>query len=151
MKDIIKEVEQLLDNMRAPGFILTRKLVNEAKRLKVESENSEKIEHFATKTIERQSAEIEKKDIEIDILIRKKEALKDEVEQWKEEANKYQNLWCEAVKDIQTAKSEAIKEFAKEFVADLSPMLTYDKDYVKAKIFKLVETKEKEMVGDDNA
>lgn len=33
-------------------------------------------------------------------------------EQWKEEANKYQNLWCEAVEDIQTAKSEAYKEFA---------------------------------------
>ena len=35
-----------------------------------------------------------------------------EIEQWKEEANKYQKLWCEAEKDIQTAKSEAIKEFA---------------------------------------
>lgn len=38
-----------------------------------------------------------------------------EIEQWKEEANKYQSLWCEAVTDIQNAKSEAIKEFTKEF------------------------------------
>lgn len=37
---------------------------------------------------------------------------KAEIEQWKEEANKYQNLWCEAVMDVQTAKAEAVKEFA---------------------------------------
>lgn len=37
-----------------------------------------------------------------------------EIEQWKEEANKYQNLWCEAESDLQKAKSEAVKEFAKE-------------------------------------
>ena len=37
---------------------------------------------------------------------------KAEIEQWKEEANKYQTMWCEAVEDIQIAKSEAIKEFA---------------------------------------
>ena len=37
---------------------------------------------------------------------------KAEIEQWKEEANKYQNLWCIAVDDIEKVKSEAIKEFA---------------------------------------
>lgn len=36
------------------------------------------------------------------------------LEQWKEEANKYQTLWCDAVQDIQTAKSEAIREFAEK-------------------------------------
>ena len=35
---------------------------------------------------------------------------KEETKQWKEEANRYQNLWCEAEKDIQTAKAEAYKE-----------------------------------------
>ena len=39
---------------------------------------------------------------------------KAEIEQWKEEANKHQNLWCEAVMDVQTAKAEAIKEFAEK-------------------------------------
>ena len=34
---------------------------------------------------------------------------KAEIEQWKEEANKYQTLWCE---DVQIARAEAIKEFA---------------------------------------
>jgi hypothetical protein len=48
------------------------------------------------------------------------------------------------------AKSEAIREFAKEFVADLSHMVTYDKDYIKAKIFNLVERKQKEMVGESD-
>ena len=37
---------------------------------------------------------------------------KAEIEQWKEEANKYQNLWCEAMMDMQTTKTEAIKDFA---------------------------------------
>ena len=39
---------------------------------------------------------------------------KAEIEQWKEEANRYQNLWCIAVDDIEKSKSEAIKEFARE-------------------------------------
>ena len=37
-----------------------------------------------------------------------------EIEQWKEEANKYQKLWCIAIDDIETAKSEAIKKFAEK-------------------------------------
>ena len=41
-----------------------------------------------------------------------KEQLQAEIEQWKEEANRYQKLWCVAVDDIETAKSEAYKEFA---------------------------------------
>lgn len=40
---------------------------------------------------------------------------KAEIEQLKEEANRYQNLYCMAVDDIETAKSEAIKEFAERF------------------------------------
>lgn len=39
---------------------------------------------------------------------------KTEIEQWKEEANKYQNLWCIAIDDIETAKSKAIQEFAEK-------------------------------------
>ena len=41
-----------------------------------------------------------------------KEQLQAEIEQWKEEANKYQKLWCTAVDDIEAAKSEIYKEFA---------------------------------------
>ena len=45
-----------------------------------------------------------------------------EIEQWKEEANKYQNLWCTAVDDIEKAKSKSVKEFAerlKEMVGNI--------------------------------
>ena len=38
----------------------------------------------------------------------------EEIEQWKQEANRYQNLWCMAFDDIRTAKSEARKKFAEE-------------------------------------
>ena len=35
-----------------------------------------------------------------------------EIERWKNEAICYQDLWCEGMTDVQTAKSEAYKEFA---------------------------------------
>ena len=41
-----------------------------------------------------------------------------EIEQWKEEANKYQKLWCIAMDDIEIAQSEAIKEFAERLKDD---------------------------------
>ena len=44
-----------------------------------------------------------------DLLIGK-EKQQAEIEQWKEEANRYQTLWCE---DVQIARAEAIKEFAR--------------------------------------
>lgn len=42
-------------------------------------------------------------------LIKRQQA---EIEQWKEEANRYQNLWCDAEKDISNAIIEAQKDFA---------------------------------------
>lgn len=54
-----------------------------------------------------------------------KEQLQAEIEQWKEEANKYQKLWCIAVDDIETAKSEAYKEFA-EHLKERWPNNYYD-------------------------
>ena len=52
-----------------------------------------------------------------------------EIEQWKEEANRYQNLWCEAVKDIQTAKVDAIKVVTAELYNGLKQYSDYDKHY----------------------
>ena len=52
--------------------------------------------------------------------------LKAEIEQWKEEANKYQNLWCEAVMDVQTAKAEAVKEFAERLNHRVGKYTEYD-------------------------
>lgn len=69
--------------------------------------------------INRQKAEIERLKTAFEVVKQECEDmftanrnLMAEIEQWKEEANKYQNLWCEAVEDIQTAKTEVIKEFA---------------------------------------
>lgn len=51
---------------------------------------------------------------------------KTEIEQWKEEANKYQNLWCIAVDDIKTAKVEAYKEFADQLKMHKRRMRCFD-------------------------
>lgn len=67
--------------------------------------------------------------------------LQSEIEQWKEEANRYQTLWCE---DVQIARAEAIKEFA-EKLADV--FYSHDKGdtYVREVVYNLV----KEMAGDE--
>ena len=59
----------------------------------------------------------------LDLITRQKA----EIEQWKEEANKYQNLWCIAVDDIEIAKSEAIKAFAERLKSKIwhSPECNY--------------------------
>ena len=53
---------------------------------------------------------------------------KTEIEQWKEEANKYQKLWCIAVDDIETAKSEAIQEFAERLKNEIISETAYGCD-----------------------
>ena len=69
--------------------------------------------------INRQKAEIERLRKEANLVSiqfqdaqERYEEVQTEIEQWKEEANKYQKLWCIAVDDIEKAKSEAYKEFA---------------------------------------
>ena len=77
------------------------------------------LERFALDLINRQKAKIKEKDEMLkaqaskiflyeDVLKQKTE----EIEQWKEEANKYQRLWCEAMQDMQIASDSAIKKFA---------------------------------------
>ena len=55
---------------------------------------------------------------------------KAEIEQWKEEANKYQNLWCIAVDDIEKVKSEAIKEFAERLKKEATSTFYEERKYV---------------------
>ena len=64
-----------------------------------------------------------------------------EIEQWKEEANKYQNLWCEAVKDAESIKTEAIKEFAERLKEKVAHILSeiFELDY--EKVLKKVNKK----------
>lgn len=94
-----------------------------------------------------------------------------EIEQWKEEANRYQTLWCE---DVQFARAEAIKEFAErlkkeiytniknntmtksQYIAENYKCLSCDfiatsrgKNEGLKTAFKLVNNLVKEMVGED--
>lgn len=65
--------------------------------------------------IERLRKEVNLVSIQFQDLQERYEEAQIEIAQWKEEANKYQRLWCIAiddVDDIETAQSEAIKEFA---------------------------------------
>lgn len=76
---------------------------------------------YSLELINRQQEEIDRLRKEVNLvsiqfqdLQERYEEAQTEIEQWKEEANKYQKLWCIAVDDIETAKSEAYKEFAEE-------------------------------------
>ena len=64
-----------------------------------------------------------------------------EIERWKEEANKYQNLWCTAVDDIEKVKSKTVKEFAERLKEKID--VVYSIKHLKDNIDNAV----KEMVG----
>ena len=49
-----------------------------------------------------------------------------EIERWKNEAICYQDLWCEGMTDVQTAKSEAYKEFSKRLKSIIRDMRFLD-------------------------
>lgn len=56
-----------------------------------------------------------------------------EIEQWKEEATKYQNLWCTAVDDIEKVKAKTVKDFAeklKENISDDCHIVSNEGEYV---------------------
>ena len=86
--------------------------------------NEEAIEILkeAIDSINRQNAEIERLRKKVNLVsiqfqdVKKRyENAQTEIEQWKEEANRYQKLWCIAINDIvETVKSEAYKEFAEK-------------------------------------
>lgn len=77
-----------------------------------------------------------------------------EIEQWKEEANKYQNLWCMAVDDIEKAKSEAYKEFAEKLTENLHDcdmvIDGYRCGYYCSDVRYEIDNLTKEMVGENN-
>ena len=73
----------------------------------------------AISLINRQKAQIERLRKEVNLVSIQFQDLQEryeeahaEIEQWKEEANKYQKLWCIAMDDIEIAQSGAIQEFA---------------------------------------
>lgn len=84
-----------------------------------------------------------------DAMREQQEEAQAEIEQWKEEANKYQKLWCIAIDDIETAKSEAYKKFAER----IRECCTYNDD-LPTDLWLSVTTDIncvlKEMVGEEN-
>jgi hypothetical protein len=132
---------------------------------------------LASDLINRQNAELERKDLEIQILIRKKEALKDEIADLTAEVERYEkivgtlatqkdgtviatligkktkyipNKLHEILKNmaINRAKAEAIKEFAEMLKARY---LVYDNNVGavgKITLYKDIDNLVKEMVGD---
>ena len=87
------------------------------------------------------SLEVYKLENALDLINRQKA----EIEQWKEEANRYQNLWCIATDDIFKAKSEAIKEFVEKLKERANRKFFETLDYVSTiEIDDLVE----EMLGE---
>ena len=94
-------------------------------------EKLEKIEHFATKTIERQSEEIERLQHKIKSCNSVNAELKAEIE-------RYKGVIKLLEKDVATAKSEAIKEFA-ERLEDVSAERLLSEGYSENKLVNVVE------------
>ena len=84
-----------------------------------------------------------------------KEQLQAEIEQWKEEANKYQKLWCIAMDDIEIAQSGAIQEFAERLKNKIKtecnpygkPTFDYDTSLA---IMRYIDNLVKEMESESN-
>lgn len=110
---------------------------------------------YSLDLIKRKQAEIERLRKEVNLvsiqfqdLQERYEEAQTEIEQWKEEANKYQKLWCIAVADMETAKSEAIQEFAEGLKEEIDIRPTHSNEQNKYVCF-LIDSLVKEMVGEE--
>lgn len=104
----------------------------EIERLKAKLKDEESKNEIAASVIERQDKEIEQLD---------------------EDRNAYQNLYCQMVEDLETAKSEAYEEFAErlkksdDFYDCIRAIGNVDKiDYM----INIIDNLVKEMVGEEN-
>lgn len=80
-------------------------------------------------------------------LIKRQQA---EIEQWKEEANRYQNLWCDAEKDISNARIEAQKDFAERLKEHMCSYDFSNYHYFKAVDEDTLDEVLKEMTEEQN-
>lgn len=95
--------------------------------------------------VEDLNAELENKNVEIDILIRKKKTLRDEISELTVENEKLQHKISELQHGILNCKSEAIREFAERLKAYFSD------EYLSVSVWilgKYIDILVKEMVGD---
>ena len=131
------------------------------------NEEAIKILKEAIDDIIRQKAEIETLQKKVNLVIiqsqdvqKRYENAQTEIEQWKEEANRYQKLWCIEVDDIETAKSEAIKKFAdklKDRIVNFPSVYPIENatlaslngsSHRQLEILNIIENLVKEMIGD---
>ena len=113
----------------------------------------------AISLINRKQAEIERLRKEVNLVSIQFQDLQEryeeahaEIEQWKEEANKYQKLWCIAMDDIEIAQSGAIQEFAERLKEKLGDCyIVSDGEYCGfdcGDIHRTITNLLKEMVGE---
>ena len=133
-------------------------------RQKADLEKNKNIIRLADKTISTQEAELDKKDTEIDILIRKKECLRDEISGLKAEierlkepksASAIHTLAESAIeaenrlpKFIQDIKAEAVKEFAERLKGRHSCFLDINSQVIDYVEIEDIDNLLNEMVGE---
>lgn len=143
-----ERIEEVFDNYNNPNGNEDPLYINVLR-------DSKRIVRKAEKEITYQQADIRmlrKKvnlvSIQFQDLQERYEETQTEIEQWKEEANKYQNLWCTAIDDIKTAKSKAIQEFV-EKLKDAAMSYLRGGKYYKIITTRCIDTLLKEMVGEE--
>lgn len=122
-KERMKEVSDYYDNPNGSAEMLYIDVLNDSNRVVRKAEEE----------ITRQQAEIDRLQNMNQAKLDTIHNLQEEIEQWKEEANKYQNLWCTAVDDIEKVKVKAIKDFAerlKENISDDCHIVSNEGEYV---------------------
>ena len=110
-KERIKEVFDNYDNPNGDEDPLCISVLRDSNRIVRKAEEEIARQQAENKRLEK---EVNLVSIQFQDLQERYEEAQAEIEQWKEEANRYQNLWCIATDDIFKAKSEAYKEFAEE-------------------------------------
>lgn len=105
------------------------------------------INHQKTE-IERLQKEVNLVSIQFQDVQEQYEEAQAEIEQWKEEANKYQKLWCIAIDDIETAKAKAYKEFAEKLENEINCRTTLSREQDK-NVIHIIHNLLKEMVGEE--
>lgn len=127
--------------------------INEYDKTGISVDNN-RLDKLTLDLIYRQQAEIERLRKEVNLVSIQFQDLQEryeeahaEIEQWKEEANKYQKLWCIAMDDIEIAQFGAIQELAKRLKNSIyinTNLLVYQCEDVESMIDDIV----KEMVGE---
>jgi archaellum component FlaC len=133
-KQIIQEATEAVEK-GLPCAFLVKPLLEVAKNQKATIERQVKAIQAGYKLAEEQKAEIAKKDTEIGILIRKKEALRDEIADQQAEIERMKNAYKQCAwerdvfsEDINAIKSEAYRELAERVKEEIKKTIFHASD-----------------------